>query len=195
MYKKIILFSFCCLLAVSAQAQGFKGGVHIGLLATQVDGDNHAGYKKAGFFGGMFTNYALSNEKMQFQFELNYAQKGSSAQPVYKMKLHQVEPTVLFGWKFWNKFMLEAGLSCNILASAKEYASQVLVSPEYGSNFYRVHAAAIGGLAYRFYDHWGISFRASYSSPIGTMPRMRNGRAVEGYIWSNCLLFRLYYQF
>ena len=192
MYKKTILFTFCFLLTVFAQAQGFKGGLHVGLLATQVDGDDHGGFHKLGFFGGVFTNFTLPNEKMQFQFELNYAQKGSAAKPKYKISLHQVEPTVLFGWKFWNKFMLEAGLSCNIVASAKEYVNQSLIaSDEGGSRFYRINADAIGGLSYRLNDHWGVSFRASYSMPIGRA----SVKTVEKNMFNNCLLFRLYYQF
>jgi len=100
MHKKIILLSICSLIALHIQAQGFKGGGHIGLLATQVDGDNHGGYKKAGLFAGLFTNYSFAEKKIQLQFELNYAQKGSRAMPAYRIKLHQVEPTFMFRWYF-----------------------------------------------------------------------------------------------
>lgn len=195
MYKKIILFSVCCLLSGFVQAQGFKGGLHVGLLATQVDGDGYGGYNKLGFFGGIFTNFALPNKTMQLQFELNYAQKGSAAKPIYRMSMQQVEPTILFGWTFWKKFMLEAGISCNILVSAKEYANLMLVPSEFGSNFYRFNVDFIGGLTYRFNEHWGASFRFSYSTPTGRINTLSSGKGVEKYMTNSCLLFRLYYQF
>jgi len=197
MQRKVILLFIFSLLALNAYTQGFKGGLHAGLLATQVDGDNHAGYKKAGLFAGVFTNYSFADRKILLQFELNYAQKGSSAAPVYRMKLQQVEPTALLGWKFWNKFLLEGGLSCSILASAKEYGNQGLYSSEDGSNFYRVHVEWIGGLGYCFQKHWIASFRFIYSTPIGTTNKWNSGirQGVEGYMCNNCLLFRLSYQF
>lgn len=196
MRKKNIVLLIGCLLVVSAQAQRFKGGLHAGLLATQVDGDNHSGYKKAGLFIGAFTNLPFPEKKIQIQFELNYSQKGSSANPIYRIALHQVEPAVLFGWNFWKNFLLEAGLSFNVVASEKEYVNQSLVIHPDGSNFYRFNLEGVGGLGYRFNEHWGASFRYIYSiSPLGTTYKLKSGRPVEGYMWNNCLLFRLYYQF
>lgn len=195
MRQKIILLFVCCFLTLYSQAQGFKGGLHAGLLATQVDGDNQIGYKKAGLFVGVFTNYPFAEQKMQLQFELNYAQKGSSAKPEYSIRLHQVEPTILFGWNFWNQFHLETGLSFNIVASAKEYVWQELVPSDVGSRFYIFNLEWVGGLAYRFNEHWGVSFRCIYSvSPIGKTNKWKNNKAVEGYMRNNCLLFRIYYQ-
>jgi len=196
MQKKIILLFGCCLLSLFAQAQGFKGGGHIGLLVTQVDGDGHGGYKKPGLFAGLFTNYSFANERMYLQFELNYAQKGSRAMPVYRISLHQVEPTALFRWNFWkDNLFLETGLSFNILASAKEYGIQGLIPPNMGSNFYKFNVDLVGGVGYRFHEHWGGSIRCSYSTPTGTTNKLKKGRPVEGYMWNNCLLFRLFYQF
>ena len=197
MQKKIILLSICSVLVLSAQAQGFKGGLHLGLLATQVDGDNHAGYKKLGLFAGVFTNYSFLEKEIQLQFELNYAQKGSANKTIYRMALQQVEPTVLLDWRFWEGFSLEAGLAFNILVSAKEYTNQVLIPKDVGSNFYLFNADGIVGLKFQFREHWGTSLRFSYSTPIGRINKSHSSvqRGVSGYIWNNCLLFRVYYQF
>ena len=195
MRKKIILLSICSVLALSAQAQGFKGGLHLGLLATQVDGDEHGGYKKAGLFAGIFTNFAFPEKKIQLQFELNYAQKGSAANPFHRIVLHQVEPTVLAEWNFWKKFCLEGGLGFNIVPSAKRYVNQEDVTKYPGNKFYVFHLDGIAGLSYRINEHIGASFRFSYSTPIGTGPRERQGKLLEGYMYNNCWLFRVYYQF
>ncbi|MCL2132351.1 MAG: outer membrane beta-barrel protein [Lentimicrobiaceae bacterium] len=196
MCKKIVIVFVGVLMALSAQAQGFKGGLHLGLLATQVDGDNHAGYKKVGLFAGAFTNYSFPEKKIQLQFELNYAQKGSHNKTIYHIKLHQVEPTLLLNWNFWDKFWLEPGLAFNILASAKEYANRNLVPEVLGSNFYRFHLDGVVGLGFRFHEHWSSSLRYSYSlSPIGRANKLGNGRGISGNMFNNCLLFRLCYQF
>jgi hypothetical protein len=198
MHKKIILLSICSLLALNAQTQGFKGGGQIGVLATQVDGDNHSGYKKAGLFAGIFTNYSFANEKIQLQFEINYAQKGSRAAPVYRMKLHQVEPTAMFRWYFWEKnLFLETGLSFNILAASKEYYyDELLVTENTKSKFYRFNVEWVGGIGYCFHEHWGGGLRFTYSSPIGTTNKMNSKvGGVKGYMCNNCLQFRVFYQF
>jgi len=196
MYKKIILLSISCLLSLSAQTAGFKGGLHLGLLATQVDGDMHSGFKKAGLFAGAFTNYSFIEKKIQLQFELNYAQKGSAANTVYRISLHQVEPTLLLKWNFWNNFLLECGLSFNIVASAKEYRNQTLTDPALGgSRFYKFHLGAIAGVGYRINEHWEAAIHCSYSSPIGRANTLRKGRIINDNMFSNCLLFRVGYQF
>jgi len=195
MRKKIILLLIYSVLVLLAQAQGFKGGLHLGLLATQVDGDEHSGYKKAGLFAGVFTNYSFHEKKTQLQFELNYAQKGSSANPFHRIVLHQVEPTVLVEWNFWKKLCLEGGLGFNIVPSAKRFANQVKVTTISGNKFYIFHLEGIAGLDYRINEHFGASFRFNYSTPIGTGSRERQRKQLEGYLYNNCLLFRAYYQF
>ena len=195
MRKKIILLVINSLLVISVEAQGFKGGLHVGLLATQVDGDTHSGYKKAGLFAGAFTNYSFANEKIKLQFELNYAQKGSRETSAFRIKLHQVEPTALFRWNFWNHLFLSGGLSVNVLASGKMYKYNEIVTEDIGTKFYLFNVEGIAEIGYSFHEHWGGSFRYIYSTPIGTTAKLKNGKVVQGYMFNNCMLFRLYYQF
>ena len=196
MQKKIILLFINILFVLGAYSQGFKGGLHAGLLATQVDGDNHGGYKKMGLFAGAFTHYSFANERIKLQFELNYAQKGSRNKLAFSIKLHQVEPTVLFRWNFWdNKLFLATGLSFNILASGKRFENQELVPEGIGNKFYVFNVGGIAEIGYSFHEHWGGSFRYLYSTPIGRMAGAKNGKKVEHYLFNNCLLFRIYYQF
>jgi hypothetical protein len=202
--KKTIWTGFLLIsLTVNAgYAQRFKGGVHAGLLATQVDGDDHQGYKKPGIFLGVFGNLPFPNKKIKLQMEINYAQKGSktpSSDAVrYKMALHQIEVPVLFGWEFWKELALEIGPSIDIIASAKEYVDNEPV-PENsgGSKFNLIEIGGIAGLNYSFKGHFGLSFRINYSlSPIGRSVVLRDGvRKLEKPLKNNTLLFRFYYQF
>lgn len=199
--KVLFCISICLSLFVSGQAQRIKGGAHIGLLATQVDGDEWSGYKKPGLFIGVFGNLPFEEKRIKLQLEINYAQKGSrnpsSASFRYRIALHQVEVPVLFGWNFWKGFSFEIGPSLNILASAKEYYDNEVVSPDAGgSKFYLFEAGGIAGLDYLFKDHFGVSFRMNYSlSPIGRGAISRNGKKMQKYMFNNAMLFRFYYQF
>jgi hypothetical protein len=206
--KQLYCMLLCLFALTQVHAQRFKGGAHIGLLATQVDGDNHGGYKKPGLFLGVFANLPFPEKRLQLQLELNYAQKGSrvpsnvsedgsSVSNSYKIALHQIELPLVLGWNFWKKFSLEAGASCNILASAKESVMNIgVASDEGGSRFYLFELGGIAGINYCFKEHFGLSFRMNYSlSPIGRSVELKQGRKLEKYMWNNALLFRFYYQF
>ncbi len=199
--KKGICVIIICILINAGYAQRFKGGAQIGLLATQVDGDEFGGYKKPGLFLGAFANVPFLEGKIKLQLEIDYAQKGSrspsSSSYRYRIVLHQIEVPVLFGWNFWKGFILELGPSFNVIASAKEYYDNELVPPDAGgSKFYLFEVGGIAGINYLFKEHYGVSFRMNYSlSPIGKSAIQRSGRTLERYMWTNAMLFSFYYQF
>jgi hypothetical protein len=182
-------------------AQRFKAGVHIGLMATQVDGDEMSGYKKPGIFLGVFGNLPFPDKKIRLQMEINYAQKGSKSPAAnsyrYRIALHQVELPILFGWDFWKELSLEVGPSINVIASAKEYVDEVWVEPNSGgSKFNLFEVGGIVGLNYVFAGHFGLSFRMGYSlSPVGRSVIERDGRKLEHSMRNNTMLFRFYYRF
>lgn len=76
--KKLVLILFCCLTVSMGYSQRFIGSVIAGANASQVEGDDVRGYKKAGFVGGASVMIAL-DKKMQWfaTVELLYTQKGS----------------------------------------------------------------------------------------------------------------------
>ena len=201
MKNKTLIFIILAFTLINAgYAQRFKGGAHIGLLATQVDGDRWGGYKKPGLFLGVFANIPFSEKKMKLQLEIDYAQKGSknpASEPFrYKIALHQIEVPVVFGWNFWRKLSLEAGLSFNIIASAKEFEGGELVPDNAGgSKFYPFELGVIGGLSYSIKEHFTLFFRMNYSiSPIGRSV-VNSGVKLEHYMYNNAMLFGLSYQF
>jgi len=202
MKKKYLFFMvFACMLINANYAQRFKGGFHIGLLATQVDGDEFGGYKKPGLFIGTFANIPFEGRKIKLQLEIDYAQKGSKSPAIsayrYKIALHQIEIPVIFGWNFWKELSLEVGASANIIASSKEYFDNVAVpSDAGGSKFYFFELGGIGGLSYMFKEHYALFFRFNYSlSPIGRSVIQRDGKKLEKYMRNNAMLFGFSYQF
>ena len=64
------------LLFIPAHSQAFFGGVAIGGVTSQIDGDHNNGFHKAGFTAGVFAGLELT-ELIEAQFEIKYIQKGS----------------------------------------------------------------------------------------------------------------------
>jgi hypothetical protein len=200
--KKIFFIIIVCTLINTGYAQTFKGGFHIGLLATQVDGDDFSGYKKPGLFLGAFANIPFK-EMFKFQLEIDYAQKGSRAPASnpyrYRIVLHQIEVPLLFGCKLWKEFTGEVGVSLNIIASAKEYYDNILVLPEDGSGckFNFIETGGILGLSYIFKEHYALFFRFNYSlyPTLGTNVGPRGVHKLQKYTWNNAMLFGFSYQF
>jgi hypothetical protein len=201
--KKYLLFmSFACMLINAGYAQRFKGGLHIGLLATQVDRDERSGYNKPGLFLGVFSNIPFRDGKIKLQMEIDYAQKGSrspSTDPTrYKIALHQIEIPVVFGWKVWKEFSLEGGLSLNIIAGANEYYDgKKLPRNTGGCKFNFIETGVIAGVSYTFKEHYALFFRFNYSlfPTLGTNVILRDGRRLDGHMFNNALLFGFSYQF
>jgi hypothetical protein len=196
--KHLLFVALACLLINTGSAQRFKGGFNIGLLATQVDGDEHSGYKKPGLFLGMFANIPFEEKRIKLQLEIDYAQKGSRSPSLsafrYRIVLHQIEVPVIFGWNLWKEFTLELGLSPNIVASAKEYLNDELVIG--GSKFNFFELGGIGGVSYMFKEHYALFLRFNYSiTPLGKSVISRNTNKLERYMWNNALLFGFCYQF
>lgn len=206
MIKKIILISFFPLFfTYSSSAQSFKGGLHIGLLATQVDGDFRGSYNKPGLFVGAFALLPFYNETMGIQLELNYAQKGSKSQGRLsdgtlnksRLALHQIEVPVLYRWEFVNNLSIMGGLSFNMIVDNKVYDISGSVMPDW-ANVYEIKFFELGlllGLNYIVQDHYGFSFRYGYSlTPIGPSLDPHPIPARRG-LRNNFLQFHFSYQF
>lgn len=79
--KHFVLFTlFLLFITTTTYSQRFVGSVIGGVNATQVDGDNVAGFYKFGFNGGAALTIALNQKQTWFAtMELLYTQKGSYA--------------------------------------------------------------------------------------------------------------------
>lgn len=86
--------------------QRFKAGLVLGLNASQVQGDESAGYRKLGVHGGLRAITVLQ-DKMDFIIELLYAQRGSfhKGGPFFQgdleINLQYVEVPLLIAYKDW----------------------------------------------------------------------------------------------
>ena len=129
--KKIFVVLLLCLMSGKIVAQEFFGGIVVGGVTSQVEGDTKKGFNKIGFIGGFFAGLPL-NETFSFQAELRYIQKGSHSdteEEFYSLKLDYVDVPVFveanLGWVKINDFTLrrisfELGLTFDFLARHSE---------------------------------------------------------------------------
>ena len=168
---------------LSKSGGNIKGGFRVGLVASQISGDDLAGYHKLGAYAGLFANTPISlSGKWRFQMELNFVMKGSqtfaytredgSLNDVYKLTLLYTETPFLFQRELGyfispkNKtytFFFEVGPALNFLFYQKErdMYGEIYRSHDQLFNFWE--AAVIAGLFCRIEDRWGLSFRWSSS--------------------------------
>jgi hypothetical protein len=87
--------------------QRFKAGIIAGLTASQIDGDNLAGYDKLGLQGGL-RGIILLKEKQDVSVELLFSQRGASTAIIpnkntdnFALTLNYVEIPVQWHYKDW----------------------------------------------------------------------------------------------
>lgn len=154
-----ICFLFLIFSAHDLVGQKFGGGLILGLNASQIDGDQLAGYDKLGLTGGLQVSYAL-NKPWRLAMELLYSQRGSQTDllvntggPRRQIDLKYIEIPVIAKYEDWfvengsyYKVNAEAGLSYGYLFNAftaedneKEPADDLLkndISMLIGGNYF-----------------------------------------------------------
>lgn len=194
-----IMFLLTIVINAELRAQEFKGGVHAGLVGSQVAGDLFSGYNKAGVSGGGWVSLQTA-PNTAFQMELSYIQKGSRENPNYEkerfdsylMRLGYAELAVLYRMIYSEKLNFETGLGMNFLIHHYErYNSEELTSP-----FAKNNLCFILGLSYNLNERLRVNFRTNNS-----LFSIRSEK-VNGDVWrlwdhgqfSDALVFSLYYQ-
>lgn len=151
--------------------EGFKGGLLLGAVASQVDGDRLEGYYKGGAQAGVFVVNKF-NKKTGITIEMKYIQKGSSVNHIdsinpqnnryYKLRLNYVEVPFMFNFYMKKKFMLELGAGFSYLFRAREDTDgNGFMEPT--PQFKKFDVPFVFGLCYYPFDKFHIDFRYSYS--------------------------------
>ena len=203
MLKKFAIVLFCGFLTISSHAQNFGGGVILGLGASQVGGDNLAGFHKAGWLLGAFANTSIS-ELLSFQMEMTFIQKGSD-NPNMNDYPHQpdisssyIEIPLLLQYHQSNKLKIEGGLLSAYLIDAY-YNDLIGKIPIHTVNpFIKYDFGLLLGIDYTFSNKLSLNTRLSNSIlPIGTEdynhPNTYNSSRKGKY--NSVLSFALHYNF
>lgn len=142
MNKRILLIiGIGLILSNCLSAQGFKGGVTLGLVGSQVEGDTYFGFNKAGIFAGGWVNYDATKHSA-LQMELTYFQKGSRHNPNYEknpadfpylFRADYIEMPFLYQYKT-GRFIIETGPSMGVLIHYYEESDQLIISDKENAN-------------------------------------------------------------
>jgi hypothetical protein len=107
-YKFFLCCAFGCLLHHFAASQSlFHAGPVLGLSASQINGDQLAGYDKLGLTGGLRVTGALK-ERAEASIEFLYSQRGAQTElikrqysPNYSLSLNYLEVPLQWHYKDW----------------------------------------------------------------------------------------------
>ncbi len=166
------LLSFPCFLWGQ---QRFEGRVIVGLNASQIQGDDLAGYNKAGLRAGLGVS-AVLGERTSLGLNMLFSQRGSSSPltrnnsvPRRLVQLNYVELPLLFSLADWwdekqsfYHLAFQAGLSYSrLINSSVEFFPPFETEKE---NFAQNDLSFSLGVTYYANPHWGFS--ASYTRSI-----------------------------
>lgn len=201
MPAKILVALF--LLLASSQLMGqnapqtdvrFRGGIVAGLNATQVDGDDFAGFTKLGLNAGFVAQLPLS-KKFFMSMEILYSQKGAKSKTYqgfpteYRVKLNYAEVPVLINFQEKSAVNFGLGLAYGRLVKIREFIDELEQEPF--EDFNRDELSGIANGNYLITPNFNLNVRWSYSIfPIGHSPLSNfNSRAMYNHVLS----FRLAY--
>ena len=202
MLRNRLLIVICLLgmiFAASAQEKEkdplsrFYGGARVGFTATQISGDDLAGFHKIGAHAGLFVNHAIHpSGKLKLQLELDFTMKGSHsytpknqiADNYYSLTLGYVEIPVLLiwtagKWQLWGQkfqFDLEVGpcFGVNVFQREREANGIIVGRPPF--RWYEV--SALGGITLNIAEHHSANLRYSNSIVPVRIPTWVIGRRV-----------------
>lgn len=211
MYTSIIKIVTCLVLisqAAVAQDRGkasktapkgqFQALIRTGLTTSQIYGDHFGGYNKLGFTGGVGTFTSIS-KTFNFQFELNYATRGSRKRPTdkdpttYRIDPHYIDIPLLFKTQI-SFFELEFGI-CNGIYLFHNESDNIGRIPKNQNTwqFNRYELAGNIGLNVPISEKWVTNARFHYSLlPASGQLGFVNGFSLYGGAYNNVISLSLH---
>lgn len=179
-----LLVSLIALAPFVVVAQDFGASIDAGLVVSQLDGDRHAGFKKAGFtFGGNVSRFLMKNT-VGARLGLRYIRKGSHEEEsehtqFYKAELHYAELPLTAFYR-WNKLDFEAGAAFGYLIKAKEDTDGYgLREPNIG--FRKLDVSAVAQVRYNLYGPIYACAGFNYSVlPVRKHHEAQDGHSISG---------------
>ena len=204
----IVLFSFFVLIglgqedakAKKRQQKGeFSALVRVGVVSSQILGDNFGGYNKPGFSGGIGTFTKIS-ERFIFQLELNYSTRGSrerstKTKPIpFPMRLepHYLDVPLLLKTNI-SIFEIEFGVTNGFLLFHREWiGNSKTPNNQHTWDFNRYELAGNLGINTAFSTKWHVNARFHYSLIPASGSIGNSGIALFGGAYNNAITLSLH---
>lgn len=154
----------CSILFVSAQSKNtgnifknedkkFFGSLKVGMVASQVDGDDFAGFNKVGLTVGPSV-FLQFNEKWVLNVDMMYTQKGSRVGASagsdlgtyierYKLNINSLDVPFVLNYVHNSTYLFGAGLSYSAFISSKESLEQLYSTQTYSSDIYKFNRHSV----------------------------------------------------
>jgi len=195
--RKCLVFLFICLPFICS-AQRFKGGLVLGLNASQIDGDNMKGYDKAGLVAGTYV-YTRLAKHWNIQMELRYSGKGSSspknATTFERNRLNYIELPLLVQYELIKNIDLQCGLSAGYLFHATHNIDDGSGYNDFKESFNKIELAGFGGVNLTSLDPILFNIRFSYSIFPVFMPPDASYATLGAHPWyNNIITLAVYYR-
>lgn len=155
-------------LSLSTFAQGYRAGLSLGAVTSQVDGDHCGGYNKFGPQAGIWVEHALATN-WSARLDFRFIQKGAQQRDkntkatTYKIHLSYFDLPISAAYKLSQKISARAGLSVGYLADAKEFDEHGQIPYEFMWKFRKFELSGLLGLGYVLGNHWLTEFMFMYS--------------------------------
>ena len=187
-FFSIIIILFC----FSSFSQNFKGGIALGITASQIDGDKNSGYNKLGFNLRTFVKRNFT-EKWQGQLEIGFLQKGTKftekldndGKIENRINLNYLETPILINYIFSEKFDFSFGISPSYLIGFSSEINKV----DYTDDLDKLNdfdASALISVNYKLTEKFLLNIRMNYSFlPL---------KSITPFWFNNCISTCLYYQ-
>jgi hypothetical protein len=154
--------------ALFSHAQRFHGGVMIGGVVSQVQGDSYGGFNKFGLYGGGFVSIGFA-KYFALQLEMDFIQKGSRENidpekeqyDSYLLRVNYIEVPLLFQATLFHRLSLEIGPAMDVLVGSYEEYNQQEVDNLVPLR--TVTLSGIAGVSLIIIDHLKINYRFNMS--------------------------------
>lgn len=163
--RRLLLICLYCFIFLNSDAQRFRSEIQVGVVGSQVSGDDLSGFDKAGFLGGIGVRTDLK-KKCSIGFKILYLQKGSrkpskldQGDPTYYLlQLNYLEVPIQFRYLIGKKIYVEAGPSFAYLVKSKEQDEDGELTSR--DPFSKFDFSIAGAIAYSLSKQWNIRFEA-----------------------------------
>jgi hypothetical protein len=180
MLKNIILvlvfFQSCMLFAQAPEQRTFSATIIAGFNASQIDGDQTAGYNKLGLNLGARAGVILS-KRWETSFEILFSQQGAQTpflkgvRRSFKCHLNYISVPFLVYFKDWEivnannqlyqRFWFGAGISYNRLMGGyiDDLNGKIFVADITANPFFKNHVTMMADVNFFFTRNWGVNLR------------------------------------